>query len=152
MTAPLLIQVGEIRPNPHKRNYPDPHFFLELPPEGTLIFAPIEYVLPEHVATAKDQVQNPAAPPGFQVFSAVRNADSYGPCVHYRDVWENGTPLYTVASTKQEQVRALQELLDRYWDIAYQEGKEQRTQDTEAGDAQAVRGVLEQAFRQLAGR
>ena len=38
-------------------------------------------------------------------------------------------------------------LIDRYWELAYAEGKEGRDHDTEAGDAQATRQAIEQAIR-----
>lgn len=152
MSEPVLIQVGDIRPNPHKQGSPDVHFFNEMPAVGEPIFAPIDCILPEHVMTHRDKKQNPDAPPHLQVFSAVRDADSYGACVHYQGVWENGTPLYVRATTKQQQVRGVQELMDKYWELAYQEGKEGRTHDTQACDAQVVRSALEHAIRQMAGR
>lgn len=152
MSQPLLLQVGDIRPNPSKDGYPDVHFFSEMPAVGTVLFAPTDCILPEHVSSHADATQDWKAPTGLQVFSQVRDADSYGPSLHYQGVWENGTPLYVLVSTPQQQVRALQELLDRYWDLAHQEGVEGRTQDTEGGDAQVTRSALEHAIRQLTAR
>lgn len=152
MTLPVLVQVGDVRPNPHQEGHLGPHFFNEIPPEGTLILAPIDCILPQHVETHADPRPSRSLPAGVQVFSQVRDADSYGLCVHYQGVWEEGTPLYVLATTKQQQIRGVQELLDRYWDLAFKEGTEKRTQDTPAGDAQAIRSALEHAIRQLAGR
>lgn len=41
------------------------------------------------------------------------------------------------------------ELIDQYWDIAYAEGQEGRTHDTEAGDAQRVRSGINRAIAAL---
>ncbi|SDQ43476.1 hypothetical protein [Pseudoxanthomonas sp. CF125] len=46
--------------------------------------------------------------------------------------------------------RQLQELIDRYWDLAYAEGKEGRDYDTEEGDAALCRYEIEKALRELA--
>lgn len=41
------------------------------------------------------------------------------------------------------------DLIDRYWDLAYAEGKEGRTHDTESGDAQRTRHDLDRAIASL---
>lgn len=40
----------------------------------------------------------------------------------------------------------LQELLDRYWQLAYAEGRENRQHDTENGDAQECRSAISSSF------
>ena len=44
----------------------------------------------------------------------------------------------------------IHELLDAYWDAAYQEGKEGRTHDTPDSKAQAIRSAIEAALIDLA--
>jgi hypothetical protein len=152
MTLPVLVQVGDVRQVPERPDFLRPHFFNEMPPEGTVILAPVDCIRPEHVEMNIHGEQDPSLPQGIRVFSQVRDADSYGLCVHFQNVWEEGTPLYVLATTKQKQIRGVQELLDCYWDLAFKEGIERRTHDTPAGDAQAVRSALEHAIRQMAGR
>lgn len=41
-------------------------------------------------------------------------------------------------------------LIDEYWSIAYQEGLEKRTHDTEDGKAQRCRHLIEKAADRLA--
>lgn len=41
----------------------------------------------------------------------------------------------------------LRKLIDEYWSLAYAEGKEGRTQDTEAGDAQRVCSAIDAHLR-----
>ncbi len=41
----------------------------------------------------------------------------------------------------------INDLLDAYWDAAYQEGKEGRTHDTPDGKAQAIRSAIEAALK-----
>lgn len=48
--------------------------------------------------------------------------------------------------------RALLECIDRYWKLAYAEGKEGRDHDTEAGDAQACRHEIETRIKALRAR
>jgi hypothetical protein len=43
----------------------------------------------------------------------------------------------------------LQELLDRYWQLAYAEGRENRQHDTENGDAQECRSAISSSFADL---
>ena len=52
-------------------------------------------------------------------------------------------------STTNTAARELLELIDRYWDLAYAEGKEGRTHDTEAGDAQQCRHEIESRIATL---
>ena len=40
-------------------------------------------------------------------------------------------------------------LLDTYWDLSYKEGQDNRTHDTENGDAQLVRSAIEREFGSL---
>jgi len=47
------------------------------------------------------------------------------------------------------EVNCLRGLIDLYWDIAYQEGKEGRTHDTEDGKAQRCRHAIEVALRRI---
>lgn len=47
------------------------------------------------------------------------------------------------------EVNCLRGLIDLYWDIAYQEGKEGRTHDTEDGKAQRCRHAVEVALKRL---
>lgn len=44
--------------------------------------------------------------------------------------------------------RALRGLIDEYWALAYAEGQEGRTHDTEAGDAQRVSMEIDKAIRE----
>lgn len=44
---------------------------------------------------------------------------------------------------------ALPELIDRYWSLAYAEGAEGRTHDTEDGAAQQTRGEIDAALRAI---
>lgn len=43
-------------------------------------------------------------------------------------------------------------LLDQYFDLAFEEGREGRFYDTEAGDAQRVRSELEEAIAALSAK
>lgn len=45
----------------------------------------------------------------------------------------------------------LRELIDRYWSLAYAEGKEGRSHDTEDGAAQQCRGEIEEILRAING-
>lgn len=47
------------------------------------------------------------------------------------------------------ELNCLRGLIDLYWDIAYQEGKEGRTNDTEDGKAQRCRHAIEVALRRI---
>ena len=47
------------------------------------------------------------------------------------------------------EVNCLRGLIDLYWNIAYQEGIEGRTQDTEDGKAQRCRHAIEVALGRL---
>jgi hypothetical protein len=47
------------------------------------------------------------------------------------------------------EVAELPALIDRYWELAYAEGKEGRDHDTEAGDAQKVRSRIDAILRPL---
>ncbi len=47
------------------------------------------------------------------------------------------------------EVNCLRGLIDLYWDIAYQEGEEGRTHDTECGKAQRCRSAIELALKRL---
>ena len=53
-------------------------------------------------------------------------------------------------TTTQTPVDALMALVDRYWELAYAEGKEGRDHDTEAGEAQAVLSEIRASARALA--
>lgn len=53
-------------------------------------------------------------------------------------------------TTPQTRVDALMALVDRYWELAYAEGKEGRDHDTEAGEAQAVLSEIRSSARALA--
>lgn len=43
----------------------------------------------------------------------------------------------------------ISDLLDRYWQLAYAEGRENRQHDTENGDAQECRSAIDAAFSEL---
>ena len=82
-------------------------------------------------------------------FGVVRESDASGePCIHFQGIWEEGAPLF-IRAGRQDAERRVLALVDRYWDLAYQEGKEGRTHDTPEGSAQAVRSELEEAIRFL---
>jgi hypothetical protein len=53
--------------------------------------------------------------------------------------------------TRQQLVDRLNELIDRYWDLAYAEGQEGRTHDTASCDAQRTRDEISRAISNLAG-
>lgn len=53
-------------------------------------------------------------------------------------------------TTPQTPVDAMMALVDRYWELAYAEGKEGRDHDTEAGEAQAVLSEIRSSARALA--
>ncbi len=52
--------------------------------------------------------------------------------------------------TPKDPVDALMALVDRYWELAYAEGKEGRDHDTEAGEAQATLSAIRASARALA--
>ncbi len=49
------------------------------------------------------------------------------------------------------EVKCLRGLIDLYWDIGYQEGKEGREHDTEDGKAMRCRQAIEVALRRIQG-
>ena len=49
----------------------------------------------------------------------------------------------------QQRTRKLRDLIDKYWCLAYAEGKENRTHDTEEGDAQRVSIAIDKAITAL---
>lgn len=49
----------------------------------------------------------------------------------------------------EKKARSLRELIDQYWSLAYAEGREGRTHDTEAGDAQRVSLEIDSAIRDI---
>jgi hypothetical protein len=51
----------------------------------------------------------------------------------------------------ENKVRELRALIDKYWELAYAEGKEGRDHDTEDGAAQATSCAINEAIRALAG-
>lgn len=46
-------------------------------------------------------------------------------------------------------MRDIHDLLDRYWQLAYAEGRENRQHDTENGDAQECRSAIDASFREI---
>jgi hypothetical protein len=52
-----------------------------------------------------------------------------------------------VAAERERTVREVMPLIDRYWELAFVEGVEGRTHDTEAGDAGETRFAIERALR-----
>lgn len=50
----------------------------------------------------------------------------------------------------EKRARELRELIDQYWSLAYAEGVEGRTHDTEAGEAQRVSLEIDSAIRAIA--
>lgn len=49
------------------------------------------------------------------------------------------------------ELNCLRGLIDLYWDIAYQEGKEGRTHDTEDAKARRCRHAIEVTLRRIQG-
>lgn len=53
---------------------------------------------------------------------------------------------------RDKEVRALQEHIDRYWELAYAEGREGRKHDTKDGDAMRCRHEIERSIRTIAAQ
>ncbi len=146
--APVLV--GEIRACP-THGHLAPYFDHGLPDEGTVIFAPTAKLMKDKAKQWADRKQNPEAPAGLQVFSVVRDADSYGLCVHYQGVWQEGTPLYVVEMSKAKQVGALFERVDLFWDHGFEAGAMGRANDPLAYDPHYIRSSLNHMVASLVG-
>lgn len=116
-----------------------PVFAKGMPEVGTVVYG----LARDHSAHRSTSNRTALVP-----FGEVRDADSYGPCIHFQGVWEEGSPLFVMVDRSLAERRVL-ELIDSYWSLAYQEGLEQRTHDTEEGSAQATRSELEESIRLL---
>lgn len=124
-----------------------PEFFNGMPAEGVQVFGRARDIEPSRrqwwIGSA-----GPVREDGLVGFGSVRDSDSYGLTIHYQGIWEEGAPLFVLIDRAQAERRVL-ELVDRYWSLAYQEGRDNRTHDTEEGSAQATRSELEEAIRFL---
>ena len=124
-----------------------PEFFSGMPAEGVQVFGRVRDIEPSRRQWWVESA-GPLREDGLIGFGTVRDSDSYGLTLHYQGIWEEGAPLFVLVDRADAERRVL-ELVDRYWDLAYQEGKEGRTHDTEEGSAQATRSELEEAIRLL---
>lgn len=147
MTQPSTICVGALRRPSATDPSPQPCFEGAFPSVGTLVMARTSDLDPAHAAQWAAE-PSPDFPRGLQPFGIVRDADSYGPSLHYQGVWQEGAPLY-VAVSRETAERHLLDLVDRYWDLAHIEGREGRTHDTPDGAAQRTRRLIEETLRRL---
>jgi hypothetical protein len=61
----------------------------------------------------------------------------------------NTPPAAPITAEREAAIRKLEELIVRYWDLAFAEGREGREQDTDAGDAQQCWHDIQQAIHAL---
>jgi hypothetical protein len=79
--------------------------------------------------------------------------DEAGPWYLSRCASPQGTPVTTdtpITAEREAAIRKLEELIARYWSLAFAEGREGREQDTDAGDAQQCWHDIQQAIRAVA--